>query len=474
MTLGDSRRVFIVVDLGFGDAGKGLVTDWLVRRTGARWVVRFNGGAQAGHNVVTADGRHHTFAQFGAGSFVAGVRTFLSRHVVVHPGALFVEARTLENKGLSDPWSRIIISAGARTITPYHQAANRLRELSRRDARHGSCGIGFGEAVHDSLVHPDDTVFAAEFSNAATLQRKLARVCERKRAEMLTLFGGVPTSGAAATEWAAYERKDVLPTFVAQARHLASLGIVMDDETLAERLREMPDPLVFEGAQGVLLDEDFGFHPHTTWSHCTSRHALDVASMLVPNAQPTTVGVLRTHAVRHGAGPLPTATDAFREHVTDHNGLNTWQGDVRYGWFDGVLSRYALEATGGVDALVLTHADVATRSPSPPLLCTAYAPRLSADAIDGSLVRTNPDGLITSLVVNTEAPSLARQERLGRLLEDSVTPVLERTTAPASIAEDIARLLGRNVDAVSTGPRAGDVHTRSHGQGTPLHCVAQR
>src|SRR6185295_1295124 len=77
-------RAFAVVDLGFGDAGKGLLTDWLARRTGASVIVRFNGGAQAGHNVVTEDGRHHTFAQIGAGSFVPGVRTFLSRHVVVH------------------------------------------------------------------------------------------------------------------------------------------------------------------------------------------------------------------------------------------------------------------------------------------------------------------------------------------------------------------------------------------------------
>jgi len=80
-------KAFIVVDLGFGDAGKGLMTDYLVRRHGAKLVVRFNGGAQAGHNVVDASGREHTFSQLGSGSFVPGVRTHLASPVVVHrPG----------------------------------------------------------------------------------------------------------------------------------------------------------------------------------------------------------------------------------------------------------------------------------------------------------------------------------------------------------------------------------------------------
>ncbi|HMB55126.1 MAG TPA: adenylosuccinate synthetase, partial [Thermoanaerobaculia bacterium] len=93
-------RATIVVDLGFGDAGKGLLTDHLVRETGATLVVRYNGGAQAGHNVVTAGGRHHTFAQLGSGSFVAGTRTLLGPRVVVHPTALLLEAEALAGRGV--------------------------------------------------------------------------------------------------------------------------------------------------------------------------------------------------------------------------------------------------------------------------------------------------------------------------------------------------------------------------------------
>ena len=123
MSRARALRASAVVDLGFGDSGKGLATDWLVRTTGADVVVRFNGGAQAGHNVVTPDGRHHTFSQLGAGSFVEGVRTFLSRDVVVHPTALVREAAVLAERGVPDPLARVAVSERALVITPFHQAA---------------------------------------------------------------------------------------------------------------------------------------------------------------------------------------------------------------------------------------------------------------------------------------------------------------------------------------------------------------
>ncbi len=106
-------RAYIVIDLGFGDAGKGLITDFLVRQTQAGVVVRYNGGAQAGHNVVTPEGVHHTFSQFGSGSFVPGVKTYLSKHMVIHPGALLVEGDVLTQKGVNDIFSRIKIDPQA-------------------------------------------------------------------------------------------------------------------------------------------------------------------------------------------------------------------------------------------------------------------------------------------------------------------------------------------------------------------------
>jgi adenylosuccinate synthase len=106
-------RIVSVIGLAFGDCGKGLFTDYLCRAKSAHTVVRFNGGAQAGHNVVLPDGRHHTFSQFGAGTFNPGVATVLSAPIVVHPTALLVEEIYLQRAGVSDTLDRLFIEASA-------------------------------------------------------------------------------------------------------------------------------------------------------------------------------------------------------------------------------------------------------------------------------------------------------------------------------------------------------------------------
>src|SRR5262249_276861 len=119
-----SAAVTLVAGLGFGDEGKGSIVDFLVRKTGARMVVRYNGGAQAAHNVIANDGgreRHHTFAQFGSGT-LAGADTLLSRFVHVNPLSLFSEARHLSTLGIHDPLSRVHIERGAHVTTPFHVA----------------------------------------------------------------------------------------------------------------------------------------------------------------------------------------------------------------------------------------------------------------------------------------------------------------------------------------------------------------
>ena len=146
----------IVVDLGYGDAGKGTVADWLCSPASGRQistVIRFNGGAQAAHNVVTADGRHHTFAQFGSGSFTPGVRTHLSRFVLVDPLALAAEAAHLAAAGVGDALDRLTIDRDALLTTPYHRAANRAREIARGPGRHCSCGMGIGETARYVSLH---------------------------------------------------------------------------------------------------------------------------------------------------------------------------------------------------------------------------------------------------------------------------------------------------------------------------------
>ena len=112
----------IVVGLGFGDECKGATVDWLCATTDVEAVVRFNGGPQAAHNVITPDGRHHTFAQFGSGSFHE-IPTYLSKYMLVNPFNLLVEAEHLAELGVMDPMSLVYIDQDALLVTPYHRRA---------------------------------------------------------------------------------------------------------------------------------------------------------------------------------------------------------------------------------------------------------------------------------------------------------------------------------------------------------------
>jgi adenylosuccinate synthase len=440
-------QAIVVVDLGFGDAGKGLLTDYLVRTRGATLVVRYNGGAQAGHNVVAPDGRHHTFSQFGAGLFVDGVGTVLSRHVVVHPTGLLAEAAALEAKGVQDPLSRIRISERARVITPFHQAANRLREIARGAARHGTCGVGVGEAVEDSRARPGQVVVAGDLRHPDRLAAKLQRLRATKWPEIESLAW--PSAPGVERERGVFTDDGVIEEWIGEATRLGHHEVIVSDESLAESLGAA-GTVLFEGAQGVLLDEVYGFHPYTTWSCCTARNALELIQEAAPGSRVERIGVVRSHAVRHGPGPLPTETAALQGVVTEHNRDDEWQGPVRYGWFDAVLTRYALEVVGDVDALLLTHADL------PPRLaawnvCSGY--RTTDGAWPGTLAIRDHAGIVRRL-----APKAAYDDSDLTDLLLGATPVLEEC-APTEegIVGAVERELGRRVDLVSRGPTANDV-----------------
>lgn len=446
-------RAFLLADLGFGDAGKGLLTDYLVRRTGAGLVVRYNGGAQAGHNVVTPEGRHHTFSQFGAGSFVPGVRTSLSRHVVVHPTGLLREGEILRGKGLGDIFGQIAVDERARVITPYHQAAGRLRELSRGPRPHGTCGVGVGEAVGHALGHPEEAVLAGDLRDQRLLARKAGRVRERLREEVRDLFGALPDTGEAALERAVFEADDLLGTWVEEAAQVGRRGLVKPPETLAAWMREA-GTAVFEGAQGVLLDERAGFHPYTTWSRCTFENALELIKETVPSAEIRRIGVLRSYGVRHGPGPLPTEASEIAAAVWEHNGAGGWQGPVRYGWFDAVLARYALDAIGPLDALALTHLDLPERLGAW-RLCERYG--FPGGRAPSELVaRFDPDGAVTRLRP-PEGEDLARQARLTALLAEA-RPSYSRCDADGeAVFQETQSLLETSIGLVARGPTCGDV-----------------
>jgi adenylosuccinate synthase len=344
-------KAYIVVDLGFGDAGKGLMTDYLVRRHAARHVIRFNGGAQAGHNVVEAGGRHHTFSQLGSGSF-HGARTHLARPVIVHPTALALEAQRLAELGERDVLERVSIDPECRVTTPLQQAAGRLRELQRGAARHGSCGVGVGETATDSIDCPELTVRFEDLLRPASLLPLL----HAQRLQKLRVFGQLLESRQPPQ---VARELELLASEAVAARWLDAASSIARRVTLTrdEELRPQ-GTVVFEGAQGILLDENYGFHPFTTYSRTTPDAALDILRAMGFAGDVQVIGALRSYSVRHGPGPFPTEdASVVSATLEQHNSAGPWQGAVRKGWLDLVLVDYALRAAKRIDALAVTHLD---------------------------------------------------------------------------------------------------------------------
>jgi adenylosuccinate synthase len=354
------RLVTVVTDLGFGDAGKGSIIDYLARNSGspaAPVVVRFNGGAQAAHNVVTPDGCHHTFHQFGSAGFVPGARTHLSRFMLVNPLNLVREAEQLAAVGVPDALGRLTIDEAALIVTPYHQAANRLREIARGDGRHGSCGEGIGETMADWLEFSADALQAGDLARPAVAQRKLEAARERKLTQLAELLPGLKANPQAKADLETlYDTQLAWAVMKFYAAFVSQVQIVATDH-LGRLLQSTPEVL-FEGAQGVLLDEWRGFHPYTTWSTTTFANADQLLAEQGFDGEVRHLGLLRAYATRHGAGPFVTEDPALTAAIPDyHNGTNDWQREFRVGHFDLVAARYALEVAGRTDSLVITCLD---------------------------------------------------------------------------------------------------------------------
>lgn len=346
-------EAIIVVGLGFGDEGKGSIVDYLVRKHEATMVVRYNGGAQAAHHVETPEGRRHTFAQFGAGTLVPGCRTHLSQHVLINPLNMLKELDHLKQLGETDALQRTTIDVRSVVITPWHVATNRAREMARGADRHGSCGQGVGEARADQLAgHP--TIYARDLAAPRTLLGKLRQLQEAKLA-VLNEIGTL--------------RPETIDTLsdVGLCRFLVDRYRVIADRVFDEAYLDGyvhgRATVVFEGAQGVLLDEVYGFPPHNTWTDTTTDNALGLLEQHGHTGTVRRIGVTRAYATRHGAGPFPTENGILTEELQDRtNGWSPWQGELRVGHFDRALIDYAIEACP-VDEIAVTCMDKFKRLP---------------------------------------------------------------------------------------------------------------
>ena len=389
----------IVVDLGFGDAGKGTMVDALCDRTGASLVVRFSGGCQAAHNVVTDDGRHHTFAQFGSGTF-QGARTFLSRHMMVEPLSMMLEHDALGDQLLGRD---VFVDREALVTTPFHWLVNRFEEFR---LGHGSTGRGIGTTARYALEHPDAPI-VGDLAYPERIGPKL---------EALQQW----YEGLVDPDW----RSTVdLKQLVEQYDQWCRTYRVVDGEWLQDELDA--GPVIFEGSQGVLLDEWYGFHPHTTWATTTNANALE----LLDGREAETIGVVRTFTTRHGAGPLPTEDEGLDITLGTREAHNVggFAGRFRFGHFDAVLHDYALSVCP-VDRLAVTHLDWPALK-----VCIGYE-----DA---------------AFLVANRNRDLAYQEKLTKQLFDA-KPLYHRFGF--DVGDEIADMLGVPLAATSHGPKTGD------------------
>jgi len=308
------RRSLAVIGANFGDEGKGLITDFLVSEASPSdtIVVRFNGGAQAGHTVVSPTGVRHIFRHFGSGSLL-GAPTYLSRFFIVNPMAWKDERNELR---LAGGVSRLYVHPLALLTTPYDMLVNQEIERIRGNARHGSCGLG----IHETVVR-------CETEYRTTVSSVSAELCKRIRDEwvprrMARLAPGIKPSD----RFVIRVHSDTL-----LSQYLYDLQDFYRSSTWSSSI-PYRETTIFEGAQGLLLDQDHEFFPHVTCSRTGIRNVLSLCSENgITDVE--SIYVSRAYLTRHGPGPFP-GEDLTLSYPDTTNAPNEFQGSLRFGRLD--------------------------------------------------------------------------------------------------------------------------------------------
>ncbi|HEY0015491.1 MAG TPA: adenylosuccinate synthetase [Longimicrobium sp.] len=380
------KHARVVIGSSFGDEGKGLMTDYFTRQYGGSGVlvVRFNGGAQAGHTVVAEGDVRHVFSHFGAGS-LAGAGTLLSRHFIANPILFQREHGELARLGV-DP--RIHVDPRALVTTPYDMLINEMVEASRGAARHGSVGLGINETVtRGAEPRLRLTVGQAlrDPAAAAAMLRRIRDAWVPRRVAQLGIEAACEThaeligSGALMENWLA-----VLDEF------LGRVEVRPDHDVLREH-----DDVVFEGAQGLALDQDRGTFPHVTRSHTGVRNVVELMSELPP-AETAVTYATRAYLTRHGAGPLDgeLADKPFPGVYDLTNVPHAFQGRLRYALLDvTALQARITQDFGDVAALGRT----AGIRMGVAVTCLDQLPAAARWTCEGEAMDGSPDDLVHAI-----------------------------------------------------------------------------
>lgn len=307
----------VVIGANYGDEGKGLLVDYLAdKNADTAVVVRFNGGAQAGHTVQLPDGRRHVFSHFGAGT-LAGAETYLAKHYVCNPLLFWKEKRQLDDFGVTP-----VVAADPRCFitTAYDMLINQAVEDARGDKRHGSVGVGFGETIERNN-YPMFQLWKSDLADREKLIARLRIIRE---------------------SWLPTRCKELsIPSF-ARDDHLLSDSLLERtadaamafDRTVTTAGAEFLErkSIVFEGAQGLALDMGSKNFPHVTRSNTGLTNVMPIASMLGLSLD--VVYVTRPYLTKHGAGPLPGEYRPDPPIMDETNRDHPYQGPLRFGALD--------------------------------------------------------------------------------------------------------------------------------------------
>jgi adenylosuccinate synthase len=333
----ETSRTVVVVGAQWGDEGKGKLVDVLAER--ADWVVRYQGGANAGHTVHIGDDVF-VLHQIPSGILHEGVRCALGNGVVLDPDTLFTEIDGLVKDGI-DVEGRLYVSDRAHLVLPYHKL---LDGASSASAAIGTTGRGIGPAYEDKVARRGVRVL--DLRNTSRMKDLVAQGVEHANAQ-LSRFKSEKRADA----------KETIELLERLGERL--LPLAEDVSLLLHRARKGQAAILLEGAQGSLLDVDHGTYPYVTSSNTTAGGA-SVGVGIAPTSIDAVLGVVKAYTTRVGHGPLPTEMDqAFGEKVRQlGNEFGATTGRARRcGWFDSIVVKYATRVNGLTD-LAVTKLDV--------------------------------------------------------------------------------------------------------------------
>lgn len=331
--------VVVVVGTQWGDEGKGRVTDLLARR--ADFVVRYQGGNNAGHTVVVGDEEFKLYL-IPSGILYPGKTCIMAAGTVIDPLVLADELDRLEQRGVDTSGYRV--SGNAHAIMPYHRLLDRLEEERRGRDKIGTTCRGVGPAYVDKSARCGIRMY--DLFDPARLRGRLERVLTDKNALLTGVYGHEPLSVDGVLE----EIGPALPKLQPYVADTASL--------LSQAARNGKNVL-FEGAQGTFLDLDYGTYPFITSSHPTAGGAC-LGTGIGPSQIDRVIGVTKAYTTRVGAGTFPTElNDEIGDHIREkgHEYGTTTGRPRRCGWLDAVLLRSAV-MINGLDAIAVTRLDI--------------------------------------------------------------------------------------------------------------------